>query len=106
MLVANMYAVGFIIVVLGRSELFTEQTTLAVLTVLNGEASVAVAGSRLVGGLRRQPDRGGGVSRRFAVLIGPALGVIDRPVFGDIAFAATDHPGWVIFLSARDWPAG
>ena len=41
MLIANMYAVGFIFVVLGRSELFTEQTTLAVLTVLNGEASVA-----------------------------------------------------------------
>jgi len=35
MLVANMYSVGFIFVVLGRSELFTEQTTLAVLPVLS-----------------------------------------------------------------------
>src|SRR5262245_25814716 len=34
LLVANMYAVGFIIVVLGRSELFTEETTLAVLPTL------------------------------------------------------------------------
>ena len=40
LLVANMYAVGFIFVVLGRSELFTEQTTLAVLPVLGGRATV------------------------------------------------------------------
>jgi formate/nitrite transporter FocA (FNT family) len=41
LLAAAMYAVGFIFVVLGRSELFTEQTTLAVLPVLNGRASPA-----------------------------------------------------------------
>jgi formate/nitrite transporter FocA (FNT family) len=98
MFIANMYAVGFIIVVLGRSELFTEQTTLAVLTVLNGEASVAslarvwlvVYVANLIGAA---------AFAAFAVLIGPALGVIDRPVFGDIAFAATNHTGWVLFLS-------
>ena len=39
-LVANMYPIGFIFVVLGRSELFTEHTTLAVLPVLQGLASV------------------------------------------------------------------
>jgi formate/nitrite transporter FocA (FNT family) len=37
---ANMYAIGFIYVVLGRSELFTEQTTLAVLPVLYGRSSL------------------------------------------------------------------
>ena len=37
-LVGNMYAVGFVFVVLGRCELFTEQTTLAVLPVLGGRA--------------------------------------------------------------------
>jgi formate/nitrite transporter FocA (FNT family) len=35
-LVANMYAFGFILVILGRSELFTEHTALAVLPVLQG----------------------------------------------------------------------
>ena len=47
LLVANMYAVGFIFVVLGRSELFTEQTTLAVLPVLNrpGHARLRWRGS-------------------------------------------------------------
>jgi formate/nitrite transporter FocA (FNT family) len=39
-LVSNMYPVGFIFVVLGRSELFTEHTTLAILPVLQGLASI------------------------------------------------------------------
>lgn len=39
-LVANMYPIGFMFVVLGRSELFTEHTTLAVLPVLQGLASI------------------------------------------------------------------
>ncbi len=34
------------------------------------------------------------------VHIGPALGVIDPPVFGDIARTMTRHPGHVIFASA------
>lgn len=38
--VSTMYPLGFIFVVLGRSELFTEHTTLAVLPVLQGLASV------------------------------------------------------------------
>jgi formate-nitrite transporter family protein len=98
MLVANMYAVGFIIVVLGRSELFTEQTTLAVLTVLNREASIAAL-ARVWSVVYVANLIGAAVFAAFAVLIGPALGVIDRPVFGDIALAATDHPSWVVFLS-------
>lgn len=39
-MVANMYPIGFIFVVLGRSELFTEHTTLAVLPVLQKLSSV------------------------------------------------------------------
>ncbi|MEO9070078.1 MAG: formate/nitrite transporter family protein [Ginsengibacter sp.] len=39
-LVSTMYPLGFIFVVLGRSELFTEHTTLAVLPVLQGFASL------------------------------------------------------------------
>ena len=96
--VANMYAVGFIIVVLGRSELFTEQTTLAVLTVLNREASVAAL-ARVWSVVYVANLIGAAIFAAFAFLIGPALGVVDRGVFGDIAFAATDHPAWVIFLS-------
>jgi formate/nitrite transporter FocA (FNT family) len=39
-LVANMYPLGFMFVVLGRSELFTEHTTLAILPVLQGLAPI------------------------------------------------------------------
>jgi len=39
-LVGNMYPLGFMFVVLGRSELFTEHTTLAVLPVLQGLAPI------------------------------------------------------------------
>lgn len=39
-IVGNMYPLGFIIVILGRSELFTEHTTLAILPVFQGLSSV------------------------------------------------------------------
>lgn len=39
-LAALMYPIGYVFVILGRSELFTEHTTLAVLPVLNGQATV------------------------------------------------------------------
>ena len=54
LLIANMYAVGFVFVVLGRSELFTEQTTLAVLPVLNRKASVGSLAQDLGCHLRRE----------------------------------------------------
>jgi len=58
-LVANMYPLGFMFVVLGRSELFTEHTTLAILPVLQGLTPVKkllrlwgiVYFSNIVGGL-------------------------------------------------------
>ncbi|MEO8821694.1 MAG: formate/nitrite transporter family protein [Ginsengibacter sp.] len=58
-LVSNMYPLGFMFVVLGRSELFTEHTTLAILPVLQGLTSLKkllrlwaiVYFSNIVGGL-------------------------------------------------------
>ncbi|WP_411282110.1 formate/nitrite transporter family protein [Gemmatimonas sp.] len=38
---AMVYAIGFIIVIIGRSELFTEHTTLAVLPLLSGRTTVS-----------------------------------------------------------------
>lgn len=40
-LFANFYSVGFIFVILGRSELFTEQTTLGRFPVLDGRAALS-----------------------------------------------------------------
>jgi formate/nitrite transporter FocA (FNT family) len=93
-----MFAVGFIFVVLGGSELFTEQTTLAVLPVLNRKASLAAL-LRTWGVVYAANLIGTAIFARIAVLIGPALGVIDRRVFGQIALALTEHPGSVILLS-------
>jgi formate/nitrite transporter FocA (FNT family) len=98
-LVGNMYAIGFVFVVLGRSELFTEQTTLAVLPVLDRKASIASL-LRLWGIVLASNLVGAAIFAGLATLIGPALGLIDPHAFGRIAHRMTDHAGHVIFLSA------
>jgi formate-nitrite transporter family protein len=40
LMMALVYPIGYIFVIIGRSELFTEHTTLATIPVMNGEASV------------------------------------------------------------------
>lgn len=98
LLMANAYALGFIFVVLGRSELFTEQTTLAVLPVLGGRAPVTalarlwvlVYATNLLGAI---------ASAALVAWLGPALGVVDPRAFGHIAHTVVEHPGWVILAS-------
>jgi formate-nitrite transporter family protein len=97
LLVANMYAIGFIFVILGRSELFTEQTTLAVLPVLSGQAQPASL-LRLWAIVYTSNLIGAAVFAGLASLIGPALGVIDPRAFGTIAHRLIDHSGTMIFL--------
>ena len=99
LLVANMYAVGFIFVVMGRSELFTEQTTLAVLPVLNKNASlgsllwlwIVVYISNLIGAA---------IFARLVTIVGPALGDIAPEAFGEIAHRVVAHGNTALFLSA------
>ncbi|HEX4129218.1 MAG TPA: formate/nitrite transporter family protein [Pirellulales bacterium] len=96
---ANMYAVGFIFVVLGRSELFTEQTTLAVLPVLNRSATLGsllrlwatVYVANLLGGIG------------FAAVgahVGTGLRIVDPDVFGQMALAELDYSDGALFTSA------
>jgi formate/nitrite transporter FocA (FNT family) len=99
MLVANMYAVGFIFVILGRSELFTEHTTLAVLPVLNGSASAGQL-LRLWALVYVSNIFGVSLFAGMTALLGPALGVISRPALGEIAHGLLAHRGWEIFASA------
>lgn len=98
-LMANAYAVGFIVVIFGRSELFTEHTTLAVLPVLAGKSSLRDLGrgwcvvyfANLLG------------ATGFAALlahIGPDLGVASPEALGEIAHHVVDHTASTIFLSA------
>jgi formate/nitrite transporter FocA (FNT family) len=98
-LVANAYAVGFLFVVLGRSELFTEQTTLAVLPVLNRRASPAAL-ARLWAVVYVANLLGAAAFAGLAVLIGPGLKVIEPKEFGEIAGKLIHHPGGIMFGSA------
>lgn len=98
-LVANMYAIGFIFVVLGRSLLFTEQTSLGILPVLNKRATFRqllrlwgyVYVANLVGGL---------IFARLLTIVGPALGVTEPEAFGELAHNLVKHEWWVILMSA------
>jgi len=97
-LVANMYAAGFIFVVLGRSELFTEHTTLAVLPVLDGRASVRQLG-RLWGLVYAANLIGAAAFAASLAFLGPRLGIVGPHVLGDIAAGMVRHPWWLILLS-------
>jgi formate/nitrite transporter FocA (FNT family) len=98
LLVANMYSFGFILVVLGRSEFFTEQTSLAVMPVLNGQASLKSL-FRLWSIIYVSNILGAAGFALLAVFIGPSLGVIDKAAFGTIAHTLVDHPSYVIVAS-------
>ena len=91
LLVASTYSIGFIVVVLGRSELSTEHTTLAVLPVIDGKASF--------GGLIRlwvivyvANILGCAAFAGVTVLVGLRLKVIDPKAPGEIAIMARNYP--------------
>jgi formate/nitrite transporter FocA (FNT family) len=98
-LIALTYASGFLFVILGRTELFTEHTTLAVLPVLDGRASLRQLG-RLWGLIYSANQVGAAAFAAFLVFLGPRLGIIEPRVFGEIASGLVEPPGWVILLSA------
>lgn len=95
LLLASAYAVGFILVILGRSELFTEHTTLAVIPVLDRQASLGQLG-RLWGLVYVGNIVGGAVFTFLAVLLMPGLGVVSPEAFGTIANKLVSHdPSWL-----------
>ena len=99
LLEANAYTIGFVFVILGRSELFTEHTTLAALPVLDGRAGIA----RLLRlwGLVYLGNVAGAIAFATAIaLLMPRLGLASPATFGEIALRLTDHRPWLIFLSA------
>ncbi|MBY5958645.1 formate/nitrite transporter family protein [Membranicola marinus] len=93
------YPVGFIMVILGRSILFTEQTSLLSLPVLNNKRSVwdlfKLWGLVITGNLS-----GGFLMSGILIWIGPKLGISDHAAVEDIAIHVTDHPWFVILVSA------
>jgi formate/nitrite transporter FocA (FNT family) len=98
-LTANMYTVGFIFVVLGRTELFTEHTTLAVLPVLDRLASIRDLG-RLWGIVYAGNVVGGTIFAGVMVAIGPAFGIFEVGALGTITKPFVTHDSGALFGGA------
>ena len=96
---ALVYSISFIIVILGRSELFTEHTTLAILPLLSGNTSVGRVGrlwslvysGNLIGTLG---------FAAFAGPVGLALGLFRARDVATMSRQLTGFGGWAIFGSA------
>jgi formate/nitrite transporter FocA (FNT family) len=93
------YPIGFIFVIIGKSELFTEHTTLAILPVLNKTRSVqslfTLWGIILIGNLI-----GGYIIGGILVYFAPEIGIISTEAFIHLAHKVLDFPLHMIFISA------
>ena len=98
LLLASAYSVGFIFVILGRSELFTEHTSLAVMPVIDGKASLKQLG-RLWSIVYIGNILGGLIFTALAILLMPGLGVINPEAFGTIAQKLVTHPSQWLFIA-------
>lgn len=99
LLLGNAYALGFIFVILGRSELFTEHTTLAALPVLDRRASVRLL-LRLWTIVYLSNILGASLFALFVGLVGPRLGTASAEAFGELARRLVANGGGIIFPSA------
>jgi formate/nitrite transporter FocA (FNT family) len=98
-LISFAYPIGFIFVIIGRSELFTEHTTLAILPVLNKTTSVKslfiLWGIILLGNLI-----GGFIFGTILAYFTPAIGIISIEAFSHLAHKVIDIPIQMILISA------
>ena len=98
-LMAFVYPIGFILVILGQSILFTEQTSLLTLPVLNKKRTLGsllrLWGLVILGNLI-----GGYLIALVLIWIGPKLGIFDERAINDIGEHVTHFSGYVIFISA------
>lgn len=98
LLLASVYSVGFLFVILGRSELFTEHTTLAVIPVLDGQASLGEL-TRLWGLVYIGNIVGGAIFTVLAVILMPGLGVVSPEAFETIAHKLVTHELHWLFVA-------
>ena len=99
LLIANAYTVGFVFVILGRSELFTEHTTLAVIPVLDRRRSVAAL-SRTWGVIYAGNLIGGVIFAGFAAIVGPEFGIFETAVLGEVVAPYVTHSTLGLFGGA------
>jgi formate/nitrite transporter FocA (FNT family) len=98
LLLASAYSVGFMFVILGRSELFTEHTTLAVIPVLDRQASLRQL-ARLWGLVYVGNIVGGALFTLLAVILMPGLGVVSPAAFETIALKLVTHELHWLFVA-------
>lgn len=104
---ALVYSIGFVIVILGRSELFTEHTTLAILPLLSGQTTfrrvtrlwALVYSGNLIGAIS---------FAGLAVLLGPGLHLFTAADIARLCDRITQLGAWAIFGSgiAAGWLMG
>ncbi|WP_425492996.1 formate/nitrite transporter family protein [Natrinema amylolyticum] len=90
LLLASAYSIGFIFVILGRSELFTEHTTIAVMPVLAGRATTREL-AHLWGVIYVSNVVGGALFTLLVVTLMPNLGVASPEAFESIAHKLVNH---------------
>lgn len=93
------YSVGFIIVILGRSELFTEHTVLAVLPLFSRKTTVAKV-ARLWGLVYAGNLIGAALFAAFGSRVGLGLELFTRDDLATLSSHLTDFGPWVILGSA------
>jgi len=97
-LIAMAYSIGFIFVVIGRSELFTEHTTLAVLPVLKRLKTfknlMKIWGIIYIGNLL-----GGYLFSFMFAYIGPEMGIISKEAFYHLAYKMISF-NWILILGS------
>ncbi|HMB12351.1 formate/nitrite transporter family protein [Saliniramus sp.] len=93
------YAVGFIIAIMGRTDLYTEYTTIAIFPVLTGERGVGML-LRLWGLVLGGNLAGGFLLALFITTMAPALRIADHDDFVRFAVYLGAYPLGVIAMSA------
>lgn len=97
LLLASVYSIGFMFVILGRSELFTEHTTLAVIPVFDRQASIRQL-ARLWGLVYAANIVGGFLFTLLVILLMPGLGVVSPEAFETIALKLVSHDLHWLFI--------
>ncbi|WP_405397134.1 formate/nitrite transporter family protein [Maribacter sp. Asnod2-G09] len=98
-LFAVVYPVGFILVILGKSALFTEQTSVLALPMLNGQRSIwelfRVWGVVILGNII-----GGNIFAVFIGLLAPHLHLFTEETMVEIGTHVVKEGSWVLLASA------
>ena len=98
LILAAAYPIGFIFVVIGRSELFTEHTTLAVIPVLQKETTIKSL-MKLWGIVYLGNLLGGYIMAGILALQGPSMEIISVEAFYHIAHKLTKY-NWLIIIGS------